>query len=102
MKINFEDQEWTLDLNDITVAQAKVIKVHRGLTLKALSQGLDDLDPDALVAVYWLMKAQSGQTSNIDQVDFRAIKFALAVGEAANAEAKADAEAAKASESPKE
>lgn len=90
MKINFEDQEWSLDLNDITVAQAKVIKSHRGLTLKALSQGLDELDPDALVALYWLMKVQSGAAANIDNVDFPALKFALAVGEAASAEAEAN------------
>jgi hypothetical protein len=88
MKIDFEDREYVLDLDDITVAQAKVIKVHRGLTIKALSEGLSELDADSLVAVYWLMKIQSGETGiDIDRVDFKAVRFAEAMAIAAQAEA---------------
>ena len=82
MKVHFEDRDYTLSLDDITVAQAKVIKVHRGLTLKGLSEGLKELDADALGAAYWLMKVQSGDSADIDRVDFKAIKFAEAVGAA--------------------
>jgi hypothetical protein len=91
MNIDFEGREYTLDLDDITVAQAKVIKVHRQLTLKGLSEGLNELDPDALVAVYWLMRVQSGDTGiDIDRIDFPAIKFAEAVAKAATTEQEAE------------
>jgi hypothetical protein len=87
MKIEFEDKEYQLDLDDITVAQAKVIKVHRQLTLKSLSDGLNELDPDALVATYWLMRIQSGDTGvDIDRVDFMALRFAEALAKGAEAE----------------
>ena len=95
MKIDFEDREYTLDLDDITVAQAKVIKVHRGLTIKGLSDGLNELDADSLVAVYWLMKIQSGDVGiDIDRVDFKAIRFAEAIANAAQAEAETKPEEA--------
>lgn len=87
MKIAFEDRDYELVLDDITVAQAKVIKVHRGLTLKGLSEGLNELDADALVAAYWLMRVQSGDVGvDIDRVDFKAVRFAEALVEANKAE----------------
>jgi hypothetical protein len=87
MKIAFEDRDYELDLDDITVAQAKVIKVHRGLTLKGLSDGLNELDADALVAAYWLMRVQSGDVGiDIDRVDFKAVRFAEALVKANKAE----------------
>lgn len=99
MKIDFENNVYDLDLDDITVAQAKVIKVHRQLTLKTLSDGLNELDPDALVAIYWLMRIQSGDTGiDIDRVDFKAVRFAEAIAKAAQAESDAKGE----DETPKE
>lgn len=93
MQIVFDGNEYVLDLDDITVAQAKVIKVHRGMTLKALSEGLNELDPDALVAVYWLMRIQSGDVGvDIDRADFKAIRFAEAVAKASEAEAEGQAQ----------
>ncbi len=98
MKIQFEDREYDLDLDEIDVAQAKVIKIHRGLTLKGLSDGLNELDADALAAAYWLMCVQSGLTGvNIDQVNFKIIRFAEAIAKAAEA-----AEAASVEDTPKE
>jgi hypothetical protein len=92
MKVDFEDREYLLDLDEITVAQAKVIKVHRGLSIKGISDGLNELDADALVAVYWLMRVQSGDIGiDIDRIDFKALRFAEAVGDAKEAELAAEA-----------
>lgn len=99
MKIEFENREYNLELDEITVAQAKVIKVHRGMTLKSLSDGLNELDPDALVSAYWLMKVQSGETGvDIDRVDFKAVRFAEAIATAVTTEAEESDKA----ETPKE
>ena len=86
MNVHFEDQDSVLILDDITVGQAKVIKVHRQLSMKAFTEGLQELDPDAMVAAYWLMQVQSGRSCNIDTVDFPLVKFASALGDAALAE----------------
>lgn len=90
MKINFQDQEWEFDLDEMTVAQSKVIKVHTGFTLLKLVNALKEADPDALRAAYWLMNVQSGKSCNIDMVDFKIVEFLNALTEAS---AKADAEA---------
>ena len=82
MKINFEGKEFTLDLDEISVSQAKVIKVHTGQTLKSLGDGMQEGDPDALRAVFWLMHVQSGVSLDIDRADFKIVKFLTALGEA--------------------
>ena len=93
MNVKFEDVDYEFDLSNMTVAQAKVIKVHCGLGLKGLSDGINEGDPDALRAVYWLMQVQTGISSNIDRVDFVVVKFLDALAEATKAEAEATAEA---------
>ena len=92
MNVKFEDVDYEFDLSKMTVAQAKVIKVHCGLGLKGLSDGINEGDPDALRAVYWLMQVQSGISSNIDRVDFVVVAFLDALAEGTKAEAEATAE----------
>jgi hypothetical protein len=94
MNVHFEDTDYEFDLSNMTVAQAKVIKVHCGMGLKGLSDGINDGDPDALRAVYWLMQVQTGLVSNIDRVDFVVVKFLDALAEASKAETEAAAEVA--------
>lgn len=86
MLVKFEGKEYQFDLDEITLAQATVIKVHCKLTLIGLEAGLRDGDPDALRAIYWLMLVNSGSPANIDTLDFKIVKFANAVQEASNAE----------------
>jgi hypothetical protein len=103
MEVIYEDKAYTLDFDEITVTQAKVIKTHCGMTLKGLEEGLADGDADALKALFWLMVVNTGETANIDTVDFKIVKFSKAVQEgaekerlAAEAKDEADAEAARA------
>jgi hypothetical protein len=92
MQIHWQDEDYTFAIDDITVAQAKVIKVHTGFTLRSLSDGINDGDPDALRATYWLMHAQTpGKTCNIDNADFKLVEFINVLVEATQAEAEAEA-----------
>jgi len=102
MKIKFEGEEYTFDLEELTVAQAKVIKVHTGMTLLGLEEGLSRGDPDALRALYWLMHAQSGKSCDIDRADFKIIAFSKALEESLAPEDEEGAEKPNSEESPKE
>lgn len=90
MKLDYEGTEYSFDLEDITVQQARTIKASCGLTLLGLEAGLEAGDPDALRAIFWLMLCQNGETPDIDRVDFKIVKFAKALDAQANAESKED------------
>jgi hypothetical protein len=83
MEVDYEGKVYDLDFDEVTVQQAKVIKVHCGLSLKGLEQGLADGDADALRALFWLMTVNSGETASIDTIDFKIVKFSKAIQEAA-------------------
>jgi hypothetical protein len=86
MLINWKDEEFNFDLDEMTVAQAKVIKVHCQFTLLGLVNALKVGDPDALRAAFWLMHVQSGKTCNIDTIDFKIVEFLNALTDASKAE----------------
>lgn len=90
MQVNFVDKEYTLDLEDLDLSQARAIKVQTGLTIAGLKRGLFELDPEALAALYWLMLNQSGQTVDLRKVNFKVAKFATAVGDAYDREEAAE------------
>jgi hypothetical protein len=87
MKVDYEGKTYNFELEEITVSQATVLKRRLGLTLLSLDAGLNEGDPDALRAVYWLMLDQSGERVDIDEVDFKIVKLANAVQAAADKEA---------------
>lgn len=91
MIVNFEGRDWTLDLDEIDYSQAKALKRQHGLTLIALQDGLKQADPDALGALYWLMKAQSGVAVDMNKVNFKIVQFGIALSDASDRE---EAEAA--------
>jgi hypothetical protein len=94
MIVEYEGEKLTFDLDEIDVQQATVLKRQLGLTLLALDAGLTEGDPDALRAVYWLMLVQSGQKNvDINEVNFKIVKLANAIQDAADKE-KADKEEA--------
>jgi hypothetical protein len=93
MKIDYEGQTLQFDLEDITIQQATVLKRQLGMTLLALDKGLIEGDPDALRAVFWLIQSQSGNRVDINEVDFKVVKFANAIQKAVEAEEAEEAEA---------
>jgi hypothetical protein len=95
MLINYDGHEYSFELDDISVSEATVIKRKTGLSLLGIEKGLREADVDALRAIYWLMLKQNGQNVNIDNVDFKVIKFSMALS-AANEESAENGEDPKA------
>lgn len=79
MKVEYDGAEYTLDLDEIDVVEASYIKVKTGLTLLGLQAGLEQADPDALKALFWLMHKQSGKAVDIERVNFKIMKFIEAI-----------------------
>ena len=90
MNVEFEGKTWTLDVDEIDVRQAIVIKVKTGFNLLEWQAALERGDVDAAKALYWLMLAQNGVSADIDLVNFKILKFIAAVGAAAEAEGKSE------------
>lgn len=96
MLVQFEGADYAFDLEALDVSEARYIKRVTGFTIKALLTGLQELDPEALVALYWLMRKQNGTVEDMSKVNFKVIKFGEAL------EAAFDAEAEKKKENPTE
>jgi hypothetical protein len=79
MRLNYEGRDYTFDLEEITLQQARTIKSQCGITLLGLEAGLENGDPDALRAIFWLMLVQNGEQADIDRVDCKIVKFARAI-----------------------
>jgi hypothetical protein len=90
MIVNFEDKEYEFSLDDIDVPQARFIKRKFGMTLMDLENGLGEADPDALVALYWLMQNQNGVTVDPDKVNFKLVRFGIALKDAVVADNEAN------------
>ena len=82
MKITYEGQDYELDLDEMDTNQAKTIKAACGLTVMGLQRGMVEVDPDAMVGLYWLMKTQAGERCNIRAVNFKVAAFANALSDA--------------------
>lgn len=85
MLVEFEGEEYTLDIEDIDVSQATLIKVKTGFNLLEWQAKLEEGDVDAMKALYWLMRDQSGKRVNYEQVNFKIVKFATAIQAATDA-----------------
>jgi hypothetical protein len=82
MIIHFEDRDYEFDIEAMDLAEARHIKRQTGMTIRGLLEGMADLDPDALVAAYWLMLKQNGQPSDMNKVNYKVVKFGEALGKA--------------------
>ena len=79
MNVHFDGQDYEFELDNLDVMEARTIKRQTGLTPRDMYQGMAELDPDALVAIYWLMMKQNGKTVDVSKVNFNLIEFAAAV-----------------------
>lgn len=86
MQVQFEDKEYSFDMDDIDLRQARAIKRMTGLTLKKFGDGLSEADPDAVAAAYWLMLSQNGIAVDINKLNFNVVKFLDAIGDAGDRE----------------
>lgn len=101
MIIEYEGKSFDLDIEELEVDEARVIKRYAGMTLKGFEEGLAEGDPDALTCLYWLILRQNGEEHNIERIKFKPVKLARAVSVAQEAEAaKAKAEEAPKDEEP--
>ena len=89
MIIHFDDRDYNFDIEEMDLAESRHIFRQTGLTMKGLLDGLAELNPEALVAVYWLMLKQNGQVSDMNKVNFKVLKFGEAMGKAFDEEAAA-------------
>jgi hypothetical protein len=95
--IEYEEKTYDFEMDNISVQQLKTIFTHLdGLTLGALENGIPQGDPNALIALYWLMLENNDEHVPIDQVDFKVIKFFKAFRIAADKEREKEQAAAKA------
>ncbi len=101
MKICYEGKTLQFDLEELTLEQATVIYKRLGLTLLTLDQGLIEGNPDALRAIFWMIMQQDDSKVQIEDVNFKIVKFANAVQEAVEKEA-AEAAEKEAADGPKE
>jgi hypothetical protein len=87
MQVIFEGETFEFEIEAMTLPEATYLKRQKGMTIKGLIEGLQELDPDALAACYWLMLKQSGKVMDINKLpDFPVIKFGEAIAEAFAAE----------------
>jgi hypothetical protein len=91
MVIDYDGQEYRLDIDEITVSQAMLLKVKTGFSLMQWQAKLEEADVDALKFLYWLMVDQSGKRVNFESIDFKIVKFAQAVQAAQDAEENSEA-----------
>lgn len=82
MIVNYDDREWDLDLDEMDVKQARIIKVATGLTPLQLQRGMMEVDPDALTGLYWYMQVSNGERCDIKRINFKVAKFSNALADA--------------------
>jgi hypothetical protein len=79
MKVAYEGKEYELDLDEIDVKQARTIKAATGLTVMQVQRGMLEVDPDAMVGLFWYMKVTNGETCNIRTVNFKLGPFSESI-----------------------
>ena len=82
LDIEWEGRIWALDTEDLTLAQAFVIKdatkdevFKAGRPIQSWLIGAANGDPGCLRGLYWLMLQQDGQQRAIAGLDFAVMKF---------------------------
>jgi hypothetical protein len=92
MQIEWEGDTLTLDIEGISNRHAMYIQKLTGLTVMDLLNGLDNIDPKAMLGIFWLAHEQSGKRIDINQADFQPLIFMRAIRDALKREAPDDEE----------
>lgn len=92
MQFEFEGREWVYDPSKLNVATATAIKHHTGLGLKGWNEAVEELEPDAIQALYWTIREQNGVAGDIAALEFSIPDFIAAFTLARVAEVKTELE----------
>jgi hypothetical protein len=80
LKITYDGQDYTLDLDDMDVDQARAMERFGVKNLKTLEEGLLEGDIGCLQVGYWLMMVQNGEPgSRLERMKFKPMMFAKAI-----------------------
>jgi hypothetical protein len=60
---DFEGRDWDWDFDKIGVDEWREVKRKLKMTPKAVQEGIDEADPDAMTVAYWTMLQQAGLPS---------------------------------------
>lgn len=74
MKVKVGDERYEFDETRLLVEEAREIKRHTGMGLRAFSQGLQEGDVDSIVAMLYLCKRRSGEA--VQWTDFNTLNLA--------------------------
>jgi hypothetical protein len=81
--LDWDDRQWQVDTEEITLAQAFMIKDSTkdvgswpsGRPLQPWLAGVTAGDPACLRGMYWLMLAQDGQQQPVANLEFKVVKY---------------------------
>lgn len=84
LNLEWNGDDYAIDLDDMTVAQARAMEGLGLPNIKSLEEGMIEGDLDALTFCYWLMLVQNGSPGQrLDRVEklpeFKPHKFALKI-----------------------
>ena len=83
MRIQWQGRDWNYDDRNVTVSMAKIVSQETGIKWPAdFADALQQMDPLAIQALMWLVRAQNGYQERIDEVDGSIVEFLEAYGEA--------------------
>lgn len=76
MKIRIGDEVYPFEGNTMLVSETRLVKKHTGMGLRQLQDGMQNGDPDALVAMLFLAKRRAGvavRWQDFDEFDLASI-----------------------------
>lgn len=59
--VEWNGRKYDIDPTELTQMELKEIKKRTGLTFKGLVEGIGDLDPDTLLALFWVIDWRADQ-----------------------------------------
>jgi len=84
--IKFSGAEYEYDPAKIDVATAMTIRDHTGMGIRSWEKAIDDADPLALQALFWVVLKQNGERRTLKTLDFSVVEFYQAIVEASKQE----------------
>ena len=104
LRVHYDGKDFDLDLEDMDMDQGRAMERFGVPNLRALEEGIESGDLDALTVAYWVMLQQNGEPgARLERVTFKPLKFIVALVEAALKEKeRLEAEAKARGEDPKD